>query len=486
MKLYDYQIQTIEEMYTCENENDLVILNNETGSGKTTTMLHYLHSYPLPNEFVNNYIYDINIQLYNANNYFQQFQNGQIVEKLAFNYQTFFPAATVVMVQNNLVSQWKQEIEKLPESFQKKCIFFKGVLNIETVGKHLSNGKTIFLMVLSTAKSVEITPGRLVCDELNNIDISAVKTFILSADTNLDKVSVYSLKESISTGIVKVPVDYSINYIEQSYIASLPSSMNSLIKLNHTEDNSALTKLVENNRFFSDSLDLNIDTFIKEIESKLKACKPDTPTWKNYSNTLERLQTRKKQAHCAICYEDNIDLNKIMIMVCCQNTLCIQCVLYSIKHLQYNCPYCKSKNKLNKIEYVDNEESKKVYRLDIIKNLLDKFPDDKFVFFSFNDNIYCDLFSKLGIENYSSKTFFERKKTLDKFYNSENRGLYLNGYMHATGLNLINANHIVLLHNIQDEDVKNQMIGRVIRLGQEKQVYIHQIYFEGVDDTFIK
>jgi len=492
MKLYNYQIQSVEAMAENEQDHDIVVLNNATGSGKTVTLLTFLQAYSITANYINEYIQRLVVQKHIENVYLESIHKKQL--PLNFDYYTFFPKMSIIIVQNSLITQWQNEIANQSQEFQNRCCYFKGELNSKKAIELQQNGQDIILMVFSTSQRVTITPGRLICDELTytkRIKISAVKHIVLSADdifyTEYGNLSPngFSTTKPLTCSIVKVPVEYTIQRVEHCYALNLPKTMTQLIKLSQVENSDILNRLLEDNRFFSDDLKLGLDDYIEEVSNRMGKCKKNSEMYNKHHLTLTRLEARKKEAHCAICYEDDIDIKKLATLPCCQNTLCIECVYHCNRNHQQNCPYCKKRDILNTIHIRPVDVENPVTRLDAIKYLLNQFPDDKFIFFSFNDDIYNSELHELLIGNYSSTGFYDRKRIMEKFQKNEYRGLYLNGYEHATGLNLIQANHVVLMHNISNENTKNQMIGRVLRLGQQKQVYIHQFYFIGQDDAHL-
>lgn len=480
VELFDYQIKSIEEMREIEKEKDITILNNETGSGKTLTCLNYLLEYDLPSELSNKFIYDIAIRNYLQIQYYNNLNNDNDPVDFKFDYKSFFPTITTIVVQNNILDQWKTEVGKMPKTFQDRVCFFKGTLDIEKAKEYLNKGKDIFVMAFSTSKNVSIKVGRVVCDEniyMKNITIIGVKYTVLSADKieYAPYASAFKQERLLTFGDVKTEGNIDTNHIKRFYKLSMPRGLNELLKLNDIENTEVLTKLLENNKFFSDDIKLNIKDYMIELENQLKSCKKNSELAKKYQLMLNRTKTRMEEAKCSVCYEEDFPADKLVSLSCCQNTMCIQCVYYCTSSNQNNCPYCKKKNILDKI-YIQEDAATVTTRLEAIQLLLEQNPDDSFVFFSFNDLIYSDALKELGIENYTAK-FHLRKEVLKKFNAGECRGIYLNGYEQCTGLNLIKANHLVLMHSISDEKIKNQMIGRVVRLGQTKTVYVHQFLF---------
>ena len=115
-------------------------------------------------------------------------------------------------------------------------------------------------------------------------------------------------------------------------------------------------------------------------------------------------------------------------------------------------------------------------------DILDKNPENKMLIFSKWEDV-LDITEKAFVENDISNVRLGTGKklhiTLSKFKNDPYVScLFLPLKSGANGLNLIEATHVLLIDPIISKSVEAQAVGRVHRIGQTKETFIHRFIVE--------
>ena len=250
----------------------------------------------------------------------------------------------------------------------------------------------------------------------------------------------------------------------------------------------------------------------------LRTKKIDEAT-KEKENILSRIDDISNQ-DCNICYCKPIDY---VVTPCCYQLFCSECFFRSMQTIKMKCCLCKcdvDPSKLirfkdnesmlkdgikivkQEVVYIDNEnvdegedkgedegepselvgvisnKSQQETIVDVLLKIL-KFNNRKILIFSEYDSIY-DYINTKTIEKRPNTTLgilkghqVTREKIIDDFKNGHLQVLYLNSISNASGINLPEATDILLCHNMPTA-MKDQIIGRAIRIGCDHDVTIHQ------------
>ena len=267
---------------------------------------------------------------------------------------------------------------------------------------------------------------------------------------------------------------------------------------------------VENN-----NLDMTSNNY-SEIMGKLQS-KMETLTEKKQEITEELSENKRKyeifaelqqsidqEKHCPICYEDLEPLFKAVTP--CGHFICSECIQGIVKHSHSNqleCPMCRAyvdKTQLNIIspERLDMTMKLGTKMAELIKysnEVLEANTQNRIIIFSQWDSM-LQLVSK-NLTSFQvnhlilNGSYHTLNKKLRRFrLDASIRIILLSSDKAASGLNLTEANHIVLLDTLNNDPktskvIENQAIGRSVRIGQTDNVEIKRfIMTNTVEEEF--
>tara|TARA_B110000438_G_C15646216_1_gene577577 strand:- start:59 stop:901 length:843 start_codon:yes stop_codon:yes gene_type:complete len=205
-----------------------------------------------------------------------------------------------------------------------------------------------------------------------------------------------------------------------------------------------------------------------------------------YQNQIEELENRFKNAlngNCTICYEK---LKKTIVLTCCHNMFCGECILKWLKK-KNTCPLCRSKINKDSIIYLQNENEtendstpveKKLTKNEMIVKLIQDNKEGKFIIFSSHDetfNIIRNTFLQTKIEYGEVRgRASTRRRKINDFKNGKTRVIFLNSKNNGAGINLQEATDIILYHQMNN-DLETQIIGRANRIGRNTTLKVHHL-----------
>lgn len=130
-------------------------------------------------------------------------------------------------------------------------------------------------------------------------------------------------------------------------------------------------------------------------------------------------------------------------------------------------------------------------KIETIKKILTKIPkEDKVIIFSNFTSALKALSNELcdcGIYHGGLK-MNERAKLLSDFKdeNSKTKVLLINLRAGGCGLNLVEANHVILMEPYWNDSEQQQAINRAYRLGQKKEVFVYRLIIDNTIETWLK
>jgi SNF2 family DNA or RNA helicase len=198
--------------------------------------------------------------------------------------------------------------------------------------------------------------------------------------------------------------------------------------------------------------------------------------------SLEERVANLASEMCPICYDDPVEP---LVTPCCSHVFCGACILLSMAR-NPECPLCRAKispkacTKLLRADASGNtivdagaaagnpaELEKKPQAL---LRLLRENPNGRFLIFSRYDNPFDTIETAIEGMGLVVKQLKGNKdaiaSTLKAFDSGAIRCLLLNSRFAGSGLNIIGATHVVLLHAMTHEEEK-QILGRAYRMGRK-------------------
>ncbi len=187
---------------------------------------------------------------------------------------------------------------------------------------------------------------------------------------------------------------------------------------------------------------------------------------------------------CPICYDDPTEP---LVTPCCSRVFCATCLLLSMAR-NPECPLCRSAirptqcSKLvvkdlsaNVIVESDTSQGEPAAqelekKPDALLRLLRENPQGRFLIFSRYDNPFDTIETAIEGMGIVVKQLKGNKDaiaaTIKSFDSGAIRCLLLNSRFAGSGLNIIGATHVVLLHAMTHEEEK-QILGRAYRMGRK-------------------
>lgn len=323
-------------------------------------------------------------------------------------------------------------------------------------------------------------------------------------------------------------------FVESSF--SLPELTNIIVKCKNTQNHTILNGIIDQDTMSMinagdikgamDSMGCKIqneDTLIGFVTKKLEIQLRDKKTEFTYKSQISYSSAQVKQQsldniqkqideinqkidcikkrilennHCAICTDD---ITNKVIVSCCNNPFCFECISISLTH-KLVCPMCRASIGTNNIIALDNdikdeedeileENEKQDYDREKIENFklyFDKLieqPNKKLLIFSKYEASFGDI--KKYIESKNIK-FSELKGVAGRITNIVNKYksfdedridvLLLNAQYFGSGLNLENTSDIFLYHNM-GVPLTTQVIGRAQRPGRTEPLTVTRFYY---------
>ena len=243
----------------------------------------------------------------------------------------------------------------------------------------------------------------------------------------------------------------------------------------------------------------------KEHDQKIKFIENQIERLTNKYEDIKKKIYQLNDTNCPVCMGE---FTNPVIVSCCNNMFCFDCLAVSMGELKNNkCPYCtkhigqkdihifqsenikkndvEEKSKLNKYDSKD--------KLDVLIDLVQNKPNGSFMVFAGYMETFHKIESKLnelGIPYHILKGQSSTvKKYIDDFTDKKVRILMLNAQYFGAGMNLQMASDIIIYHRFTKE-MEEQIIGRAQRLGRSinepLNVYylLHDNESNNIEDNF--
>ncbi|AYV78416.1 MAG: DEAD/SNF2-like helicase [Edafosvirus sp.] len=457
--------------------------------------------------------------------------------KSCSNYEKF--KTNLLIVPNKIVTQWTKFFENAPILKIYVCSGTMKDIN-ELDIKDLDNYDVVIVGCSKykefNEKFQNVKWGRIIIDEADTIKLPKTASFITSflwLVTGTPTGLMYDNKTSITKifkGLKSWIFDYllvknDIQYLEKSILLPvpkrfvikcltpveikiitniIPASVMNMINAGNTDDAiKTLNCNVDTDENILQVITKNIQEAIKnkkidlEAEEKKKQnSKIENKKIKQIEKAIERLNIRYNSIkekiydlnnhYCPICMGE---FNKPVLLNCCKNLFCFECILLSINKSQNKCPYCRQiiyKSDLHIISKNDKElkEKKKKElkdKLDVLMEIIGAKKDAKVMIFAAYMETFKKIEKKLVEDDISYRilkgTSKAVNKSIDDFASGKIKVLMLNSEYFGAGMNLQCATDLIIYHRFSRE-LEEQLIGRGQRMGRTTPLNIYYLLHE--------
>ncbi len=226
-----------------------------------------------------------------------------------------------------------------------------------------------------------------------------------------------------------------------------------------------------------------LETKFGEINTELKENLRKQKIFAELSENLE------KEKCCPVCYEDLDGLFKAVTP--CGHFICGECIqeISKCSH-KLDCPMCRTPLQKESLNIISPENMDLTMKLgtkmsELIKyskDILEASVDNRMIIFSQWDSMLRLISKNLNTHEVNhmilNGSYHTLNSKLRKFrLDTSIRIVLLSSEKAASGLNLTEANHIVLMDTLNNDPetskvIENQAIGRSVRIGQTQQVQV--------------
>jgi DNA repair protein RAD5 len=196
-----------------------------------------------------------------------------------------------------------------------------------------------------------------------------------------------------------------------------------------------------------------------------------------------------KEEGCPVCYEELTNLYKAATP--CGHFICGDCIQQICNHSnRLDCPMCRTPLDKTQLQIISPETMDLTNRLgtkmtrliEYSKDIISLDADNRIIIFSQWDSMLKLISKNLKNNDVNHLTLNGSYNTINsklrKFkLDSSIRILLLSSDKAASGLNLTEANHIILMDTLNNDPdtskiIESQAIGRAVRIGQTKNVQV--------------
>lgn len=209
---------------------------------------------------------------------------------------------------------------------------------------------------------------------------------------------------------------------------------------------------------------------------------------------LEHLKDKNDKVECPICTNQVTERYYVTI---CGHVICAQCFIILTKdkrrsYMRINCPVCRTSQQIENVYAVTCSDAPSTSDVKLIGKYSPKIdeiircilklkedePDVKILIFSHWDSILTAIIYGLKENSITYRTSVGSNfnKQIDEFkdYNQGVTCMMMNLKFGGKGLNLTEATHIFLVEPILNADEEMQAVGRIHRIGQTRQTFVHK------------
>jgi hypothetical protein len=192
--------------------------------------------------------------------------------------------------------------------------------------------------------------------------------------------------------------------------------------------------------------------------------------------------------YCPVCMDE---FNNPVIVGCCNNCFCFDCLAVSLAELHNNrCPFCRQAVMPCDMHLISNEEKllnpKKIEekkeelkkKMDVLLDLIKNKPDGSFMIFANYQETFYKIKNELTSNNISYHILMGQaisvNSYIEDFKEKKVRVLMLNARFFGAGMNLQMTTDLVIYHRF-NEEMEEQIIGRAQRFGRTTPLNVYYL-----------
>jgi SNF2 family DNA or RNA helicase len=446
----------------------------------------------------------------------------------------------LIVVPQNIYKQWIDYINTYTKLIKlKTCVEYCEILDMQQSKNKIKEFDIILTTPLyygvlcDTVKHVD----RIIFDELDSVEffankqINYSKIWYISASFNKDIIGkTLKITDSISDdNIIKCTdlfIKNSFNIPEPNvkiyecydpYIHIFEDTkfdMNKLCAMDYNNELKNLKKVAKNTKelikLIMEDTVITIENCKYRIEQNERSERPIDCTYlrdqiRENENLLAIISNRLSITNCPICMEDFSNELKKIILSCCKNCFCSECIKRIIKNGIIRCPMCREDNNISDLAIITEPEPKpepepepelepelepeidpepEPTKMECLENLLSDIKKKKFkkiLIFSQYTAIFSQVITLLRQIDIKSVRFDDGtninkiNKIVYDFKNGDTDVLVLDTSMYAAGLNLEISTDVIFLHKTKNIE---QVIGRAQRPGRTCILDVHKIFYK--------
>ena len=293
---------------------------------------------------------------------------------------------------------------------------------------------------------------------------------------------------------------FSLLWVEVNYTVSAYDELN-MCKMRIQVVDSPVEMTDEDSQFRLKFLRYEIEDQNRIFASQKQESEVDFLRLNGRIKYLNHLKDQDLPKICPIC--TNQPKERYFVTVC-GHSICAECFMMLIKNRNrsINCPVCRTVNETKEVLAVTCNEGQSSSEMpingsyspkidEIIRSVLrlkKTEPDVKILIFSHWDAMLMAILPGLTANNIEYRTSFASNfpKQVHDFKNFDKNVtcMMLNLKYAGKGLSLVEATHVFLVDPILKADEEFQAIGRVHRIGQTRETFVHRLITKNtIEDT---
>lgn len=183
---------------------------------------------------------------------------------------------------------------------------------------------------------------------------------------------------------------------------------------------------------------------------------------------------------CPICYCPFSE--NIVLFIKCRHYFCQGCFERCHKTRPNTCPMCRTIAEVGEINYIglENRVITSTKNTEILR-ILNSHPAERYLIFTRFDKFITPLTAFLATNDISARTFDEFKASIPAVRDAT-RVILLSANSNASGTDMTFMHRVIIIEPFESyiygKEIEKQLIGRVHRINQTRNVLVHRLYIK--------